>query len=648
MTAPTPVPLIPRQTFFENAHALNPKISPDGNWLSWVAAVDGVMNVWVAPRADLSKARPLTRQTDRPIFQHDFARTNAHILFSRDTGGDENFHVWCVGLDGADARDLTPFTKTLAHIVGLHHGDPQLAAIAMNDRDPSWHDLYIVDIRTGVRTLLYQNTNEISDFGLDTHLRLTMATSSKGKGAGKAILKWTGSGFEEIYAIEPDDALTTQPLLMNRAGTAWYLRSSMGRDKAAIFRVDRETGAETLIGAHDKADVGGVLVDPRTDEVTAYAVDYLRGENIGIEPAVRRDLARLERELDGSISIVSQSDDDGLWIAAVSRPDRPVRWHILDRATGALTPLFSARPKLEGLPLADMHPVVITSRDGLDLVCYLTLPTGETRARPRKPLPMVLEVHGGPWGRDGWHYNRAVQWLANRGYGVLQVNYRGSTGFGKAFINAGDREWAGKMHDDLIDAVDWAITEGIADPSRVAIMGGSYGGFASFVGATFTPEKFCCSVPVVGITNLETFQASIPPYWASFVEQLARRVGDPRTEEGRALLRSRSPLHRAGDIARPMLIGHGANDPRCAITESDAIVAAMTAKGIPVTYVVFPDEGHGFARPENDIAFNAITEAFLARHLRGRCEPVGGDFKGSSHQIRAGGDILAAMVATPS
>ena len=249
---------------------------------------------------------------------------------------------------------------------------------------------------------------------------------------------------------------------------------------------------------------------------------------------------------------------------------------------------------------------------------------------------MVLQVHGGPWWRNGWHYNRDVQWLANRGYAILQVNYRGSTGFGKAFINAGDREWGGKMHDDLIDAVDWAIAEGIADPGRIAICGASYGGYAAFVGATFTPDVFCCSVPVFGVTNLETMLANPPPYWASFYEQECRRIGDPRTPEGVALLKARLPLHRTGHITKPMLIGHGANDVRCKVAESDQIVAAMTEKGIPVIYIVFPDEGHGFARPENDIAFKAIMEAFLARHLGGRAEPVGDDFAGSRHEVRAG------------
>jgi len=630
------IPLIPRKTFFENANALNPKLSPNGRWLAWIAAVDDVTNVWVAPRDDLTKARPITRQTDRPIFVHWFARTNAHVLFWKDRDGDENFNLWCVGIDGSGVRNLTPYPNVLARVVGFHHENPNLIAIGMNDRDARWHDLYIVDILTGERRLVYENKDEIASLILDSQLNLRLATTTRNKGRGAAILRWTGAAFEENMSIEADDVLCTDPLHVNRAGDAWFLRSSVGRDRAVILRVDWKTGAETPIASHDKADVMGWITDPRTDEVTAVSAEYLRSEWIAVDPSTRSDLAKLERELNGTIEICSQSDDDTLWVVAASRPDRPHVWHLLDRRTGKVTYLFSARPKLEKVKLAPMHGLVIKSRDGLDLVSYLTLPATETGSRPARPLPMVLKVHGGPWWRDGWHYNRDVQWYANRNYAVLQVNYRGSTGFGKAFINAGDREWAGKMHDDLIDAVNWSMAEGIADPKRIAICGASYGGFAAFVGATFTPDIFCCSVPVVGITNLETMLANPPPYWAAFYEQECHRIGDPRTPEGVALLKARSPLHRASAITKPMLIGHGANDVRCKVAESDQIVAAMTAKGIPVTYVVYPDEGHGFARPENNIAFNAITEAFLARHLGGRSEPVGDDFKRSSHEIRVG------------
>ena len=446
-------------------------------------------------------------------------------------------------------------------------------------------------------------------------------------------------------SIAADDVMGTEPSHVNRAADAWFLRSSVGRDKAVLLRIDWVTGAQTLVASHDKVDVASWVTDPRTDEVTAVSAEYLRHTWISVDPATGRDLAMLERELDATFDITSQSDDGALWVVCAGRPDRPFAWHLLDRRGGKTTFLFAARPKLDKARLAPMHGVVITARDGLDLVSYLTLPAAETGTRPAHPLPMVLYVHGGPWARNGWHYNRDTQWLANRNYAVLQVNYRGSAGFGKAFIQAGDREWAGKMHDDLIDAVNWSVAEGIADPKRIAICGASYGGYASFVGATFTPDVFCCSVPVVGVTNLETMLANPPPYWASFYEQECRRVGDPRTPEGVALLKARSPLHRAGDITKPMLIGHGENDVRCKVAESDQIVAAMADKRIPVIYVVYPDEGHGFARPENDIAFKAITEAFLARHLGGRAEPIGEDFTGSSHEIRAGGEVLRELLA---
>jgi dipeptidyl aminopeptidase/acylaminoacyl peptidase len=643
MTSDTGVPLIPRKTFFENAKALDPRLSPDGRWIAWIAAYDGVMNVWVAPRDDLTKARPLSRQTDRPIFGHWFARTSKHVLFRKDKDGDENFNLWCVDVDGSEARNLTPYDDVLAYLVGFDYENPHLIAVGMNDRDPRWHDLYIVDIRTGERRLAYENTDEISGFIVDSRLNPRLATTTRNKGRGSAILRWTGAAFEEIISIEADDVLGTEPLHFNRAGDAWYVRSSIGRDKAVLLRVDWATGFETLVASHDKVDITGSMTDPRSDEVTAVSAEYLRSTWIAIDSATGRDLAMLERELDATIAVTSQSDDDTLWVVVADRPDRPSVWHLLDRRTGKISLLFSARPKLDKVKLAPTQGVVIAARDGLELVSYLTLPATETGARPVRPLPMVLKVHGGPWARDGWYYNREVQWLANRNYAVLQVNYRGSTGFGKAFTNAGDREWAGRMHDDLIDAVNWAIAEGVADPKRIAIYGASYGGYASFVGATFTPDVFCCSVPVVGISNLETMLANPPPYWASFYEQECHRIGDPRTAEGLALLKARSPLHRAGNITKPMLIGHGANDVRCKVAESDQIVAAMTGKDIPVIYVVFPDEGHGFARPENDIAFKAVMELFLARHLGGRAEPVGEDFKGSSHQIRVGGETLQEM-----
>jgi dipeptidyl aminopeptidase/acylaminoacyl peptidase len=330
----------------------------------------------------------------------------------------------------------------------------------------------------------------------------------------------------------------------------------------------------------------------------------------------------------------------------------PVRYYRYDREGQQAHFLFSNRKALEGMPLAKMSPVVIASRDGLNLVCYYTLPVGSDSngdGRPDEPLPMVLVVHGGPWARDVWGYNAWHQWLTNRGYAVLSVNFRGSTGFGKTFINRSTREWGAKMHDDLIDAVHWAIQQGIADADRVAIMGGSYGGYATLVGLTFTPEMFACGVDIVGPSNLVTLIESIPPYWQPQVELWTTRVGDHRTEEGRAFLTKCSPLTYVDRIQRPLLIGQGANDPRVKQTESDQIVQAMQEKNIPVTYVLFPDEGHGFARPENRLSFNAVAEAFLSECLGGRYEPIDDDFKGSSITVPIGADVLPGLTeALPS
>ena len=638
------IPLISRRILFGNPSWLQPRLSPDGRWLSWLAPVDDVMNVWVAPSDAPHRARPLTRHTDRPIPFQWFAGTSAGVLYAKDTNGDEDFHLWCVGLDGSQPRDLTPYGAVTFRWYGQHLTKRSLVAIGLNDRDARWHDLYEVDVETGVRRLVHQNASEISQFILDHDLNLRMATRTRKDGGGRTVLQWTDDRWSEMFTIDLEDDLNTHPLFFNRSGDAWHLLTSQGRDTAALFRVDWATGKRALLAEHARADLfGTIMVDPSTREVLAVRCEYVTPEWIAADRETGEDLVWVEREVGTPVDHDSQSDDRRYWIVSSAPPDRPATYFLVDRSQRKVTKLFAARPELEGVKLAVMHGFVIKARDGLEMVSYLTLPPDETSTRPRRPLPMVLNVHGGPQARDSYGYRADHQWFANRGYAVLAVNYRGSNGFGKAHVNAGIREWGGKMHDDLIDAVDWAIAEGIADRNRIAIYGGSYGGYAAFVGATFTPDVFACSVPIVGITNLETMLASIPPYWQAIYEHFCQRVGDPRTGQGRALLRSRSPLYKAECISRPMLIGHGLNDPRCRIAESDQMVAAMREKNIPVTYVVFPDEGHGFARPENRLAFNAITEAFLARHLGGRCEPVGDNFRGSSHQVRAGAGILREL-----
>ncbi len=499
---------------------------------------------------------------------------------------------------------------------------------------------------TGKRQVIYENTEGLAWFLFDWQGRMRIAGRNEAAKGGQQVYRME-TGRPEPWCLIPfDDAFGTNALLVDRAGRRLFARSSLGRDKSALVSIDMRTGDEIVLAEHPNADIGATISDARTFEILAASAVHLRQDWIALDEGVERTIDMIRGCAPECEFIhLSSSDDNRLWTIALHGPLRPADYFLVDREAGALRELFSSRPDLKPYRLAGMEPAIVKSRDGLDLVCYLTLPADEPANRPRVPLPTVLWVHGGPWSRDAYGYDCERQWLANRGYAVLSVNYRASVGFGKAFVNAGDREHAGKMHDDLTDAVEWAIQEGIAQRDKVAIMGGSYGGYASFVGATFTPNVFCCSVPIVGITDLMTLLENAPPYWADFMEQLYRRFGDPRTQEGREFLRSRSPLYKADQIRRPMLIGHGANDVRCTRGQSDAIVAAMQKLNLPVTYVVFPDEGHRFARPENNLAFHAIVEAFLARHLGGRAEPVGADFDGSSCRILAGGDILEAAPA---
>ena len=403
--------------------------------------------------------------------------------------------------------------------------------------------------------------------------------------------------------------------------------------------LDLATGAAAILAEDPRADVAGAMVHPTEETIQAVSFTYARTEWKVLDPAIQGDLDYLKTVAAGDILVTSRTLDDRLWTVAFLLDNGPARSYLYDRAKKQATFLFTNRRALEGLALARMYPRVIKSRDGLSLVSYLTLPPEADRrgdGRPDQPLPLVLLVHGGPWARDSWGLDPEHQWLANRGYAVLAVNFRGSTGFGKAFLNAAVKEWAGKMHDDLLDGVDWAVHEGIARRDAVCIMGGSYGGYATLVGLTLTPEVFACGVDIVGPSNLVTLLNTIPPYWEPGIAMFTTRVGDHRTEDGRRFLESRSPLSYVDRIQRPLLIGQGANDPRVKQSEADQIVTAMQAKGIPVTYVLYPDEGHGFARPENSLSFNAVVEAFLSRHLGGRYQPVGTDFQGSTITVPTG------------
>jgi dipeptidyl aminopeptidase/acylaminoacyl peptidase len=642
----TVCPLIPRRTLFDNPTFFGAKISPDGRWISWLAPVDGVLNVWMAPAGDVKAGAPVTRTKGRPINWQDWTADGRFLMFLNDETGDENHHLFVVDPVSHAARDLTPLAN-INTVLSLWSLDaPGEVAVKINDRDARWHDLYRIELATGQRTLIWENTQELGHIGLDWHLRPRHARSNAPDGGSK---RWRieGTTLRPWLDVPYEDNLTTGVSHFNRSNERVLLLTSMGRETAAYSWLDWATGDETIVAAHPKADCSQVVLHPTTFEVEAVAVAAARQKWVHVAPSIAADFALLQTRLTGfEFGIQSQTDDNRRWIVMAHKAEQPATYYLLDRDKQSLTELFRARPALAPYRLAPMHPVQGKSRDGLDLVSYLTLPADVEGDRPPKPLPMVLVVHGGPWARDSYGYRADHQWLADRGYAVLSVNYRGSTGFGKAFIAAGEKQHAAKMHDDLIDMVEWAISEGIAQRDKVAIFGASYGGLAAFIGATFTPDVFCCNVPVVGITNLQTLLESMPPYWAGFAEFMYRSYGDPRTPEGRALLAERSPIHKVDRIKKPMLIFHGANDVRCKVAESDTIVAAMQTKNIPVTYVVYPDEGHGFQKPPNRLSYIAIAEAFFAHHLGGACEPVGRDFDGSSHDVRAGAEILLEMSAT--
>jgi len=636
-------PLIPREHIFGNPTRSGGQISPDGQWVSWMAPWAGVMNVFMAPASDETDIRRMTSAKDRPIPTYFWAPDANSILYIRDKDGDENYLLYQVGLDGGAEKCLTPFDETRVQIVGGSETIRHKLLVGLNNRDARYHDVHLLDLNTGELELVYQN-DAFTGFEADDSLTLRWAMQQNAAG---------GSDLFEIIdgvvaqtpreTIGMDDALSTGMAGYTTDGAILYWLDSRGRDTAALFAENTATGERTLIAGHDKADIGGTMRHPRTGVVQAWSATYLRTEHHPICPDIGAALAWLRERLSGDFGVQSRTDDDRRWLVWNDPLTAPTASYLFDRDAMTLREFYTTRPELAGAPLQPMHPREITARDGLILPSYLTLPSGSDEdgdGVPDAPVPLVLVVHGGPWARDGYGFNGKHQWLANRGYGVLSVNFRGSTGFGKAFLNAGNHEWSRKMHDDLLDAVEWAVEAGIASRDTIAIMGGSYGGYATLVGLAYTPEVFACGVDIVGPSNLETLLETIPPYWEPVIKQFHTRMGDPSTPEGRQFLKDCSPLYRAGEITRPLLIGQGANDPRVKQSESDQIVGAMEEAGIAVTYVVFPDEGHGFARPENNIAFNAITENFLAENLGGRAEPVGEVLTGSTAQIRAGAEFV--------
>jgi len=652
MPKPTPAGketgLIARELLFGNPDKAAARISPDGKQLSYLAPVDGVLNVWVGPIDDPDAAKPVTKDKKRGIRTYFWAYTNKHLLYTQDADGDEDWNVYRVDLDTLETTNLTPLKKVRAEIQEVSHRFPKEILIGLNDRNEQYHDVYRLNIETGEKELIQKN-DEFTGFSTDEDYRIRFAGKMTPDG-GNQLYKPTGKkgedAWEEFFKIPMEDMMTTNPVGFDKSGDVLYLIDSRGRDTGALYTWNLKTDEKELVAANARCDVGGIMVHPTENTIQAVSFTYMRTEWDFKDEAVAADFKYLKTVAEGDISVAGRTLDDQQWIVAFLMDNGPVRYYYYDRKARKEKFLFTNRKALEDLPLQKMHSLVIKSRDGLNLVSYLTLPPGSDNdgdGRPEKPVPTILNVHGGPWARDGWGFDPEHQLYANRGYAVLSVNFRGSTGFGKQFSNAGNKEWAGKMHEDLIDAVDWAIKEKIAEPDKVAIMGGSYGGYATLVGLTFTPDKFACGVDVVGPSNIVTLLKTIPPYWTPMIEMFKTRVGDHESEEGRTFLESRSPLNYVDKIKKPLLIAQGANDPRVKQSEADQIVDAMKEKEIPVTYVLLTDEGHGFARPENSLAFTAVTEGFLARFLGGRYEAIGEAFKRSSITVPIGADDVPGL-----
>lgn len=637
--------LLPRALLFSNPDRAMVRLSPDGRWLSWLAPAEGALNLHVAPIDDLSDVRTLTRIPGQGVRSYTWTFAADRLLYMLDRDGDENWQIIGLHVGTGEERMLTPEEGVAARIQSVSPDRPEEILIGLNMRDLRLHDLVLLNLVTGEQTLVAENPGFAGyltrpDYSIAYATRMTADGGSEWLRLTDPEEPANPEAWEVAHTIGGEDAMTTSPAGFDRAGEHLYWIDSRERDTAALWVEALATGERTLLHADARADVSSALSHPVTGRVQAVAVEFDRTAWTVLDPAIQPVLDALRAQTEGDVEILSRTQDDGLWVVAELTDRGPIRYHLYAPATDTLSFLFTNRQRLEGVPLAPMEPVTIPSRDGLDLVSYLTLPRSVTTDQPASathPVPLVLLVHGGPWARDSWGYDPQHQWLANRGYAVLSVNFRGSTGFGKHFLNAGNKEWGAAMHNDLLDAVSWAVDQGITTPEQVAIMGGSYGGYAALVGLTFTPETFACGVSIVGPSNLITLLESIPPYWAPAIELFATRVGDIRTEEGRALLEERSPLGRVDDIRRPLLIGQGANDPRVIQAESDQIVEAMQERSIPHLYALFPDEGHGFARETNRMAFFAVTEHFLGSCLGGEVEPIGDAFEGSSIQLSGDG-----------
>lgn len=620
-------PLLDRELFFDNPEISGGQLSPDGKYLSFIKPYNGVMNIWVKKFDEaFDAARPLTADVQRPVRSYFWSRDGKYILYAQDKGGDENFNIYSVDPSAPDAagagvpenRDLTNLKGVRVQIYSVPKTDPDVIYIGLNDRDPAWHDLYKMKLSTGERTLLRQNSPEdrITGWIFDWNDELRLAMRSNFDGSND-ILRVDENGFTPIYSTNVFES--AYPAGFSKDNQKVYLVTNKGDDVdlTRLVLFDLKTLKEEFVEADPmkRVDLDNVSFSEVTREIvfTTYEDDRLR--YYWKDNSLKEDYDLISKQLPGVEPYFARTTaDERYWIIGSYSDVDPGTTYLFDRKTKKLTFQYRPRPNIPVEHMAHMKAIRYPSSDGLEIPAYLTLPKGIEH----KNLPLIVMPHGGPWARSGWGFNSYAQFLANRGYAVLDPNFRASTGYGKSFVNAGNKEWGRKMQDDITWGVKYLVEQGIVDPEKVGIMGGSYGGYATLAGLAFTPDVFACGVSIVGPSNLITLLNSIPPYWESIRKVFYLRMGDPSTPEGEADLKAMSPLFSADKIKSPLLVVQGANDPRVKQHESDQIVVALRDRGFDVEYIVAPDEGHGFARPVNNMAMLAAAEKFLSKHLGGR------------------------------
>lgn len=618
-------PLIDREVFFGNPEYAGAQISPDGKYISFVKPLNGTMNVWVkGVNEPFDAARPMTNDQTRPVRSYFWSRDGKYILFVQDKGGDENFNVYAVNpADKAGAGSTVPAARNITEAKGIRamiqavpKSDPDAIYVGINDRDKAWHDLYKVKISTGERTLISENKDRRQGMIFDNADKIRLAVRSAQNGDTEILRIDPDGKSTKIYACDVFE--TCAPIAFHKDNKRVYLQTNKGSsDLLELHLMDAQTGATEKVESDPlgKVDLNGVNFSDISREIIATSYNDDRERIYWKDKNFENDYNFIKKKLgDREISFNSSTADETKFIVATFSDTDPGTVWLFDRKTKNLSTLYQVRQNLDRTALSPMKAVRYKSSDGLEIPAYLTTPKGSNG----KNLPTVLLIHGGPWGRDNWGYNTLAQFLANRGYAVLQPNFRASTGYGKKFLNAGNNEWGQKMQDDITWGKKYLVEQGIADPKRVGIMGGSYGGYAALAGVTFTPDEYAASVAIVPPSNLITLLESVPPYWEAIRTTFYKRMGDPNTPEGLAQMKRQSPLTYADKIKTPLLVAQGANDPRVNQRESDQIVVALRDRNYPVEYLVAPDEGHGFARPVNNLAMMASIEKFLAKHLAGR------------------------------